>query len=282
MKILITGGKGMLARALIKRLQSRHEVVITGREEMDVEKTAEVFAVAGDIRPETILHCGAWTHVDACESDPQKAFRINAWGARNVAAAALKYGADLIYFSSDYVFDGTSKEPYREHDAKNPLNVYGRSKSFGEEAVAGIVARHVIIRISGLFGVGGACFPETILRKARLGERLDVVSDQILAPTYAPHVAEGVDRLLGSGLYGIYHLTSDGATTWFDFAQEILKLSGLAETRLHPLNTMESHRPAERPRYSVLDTSNFRHTFSWSPPSWRAGLREYLGELAES
>ncbi|MBD3336921.1 MAG: dTDP-4-dehydrorhamnose reductase [Candidatus Eisenbacteria bacterium] len=279
MKILITGGRGLLGTALVRRLSAAHDVTATDQEDLDVADFEAVRAGAGALRPQLIIHCAAWTQVDACESDPERAFRVNGWGARNVASAALKTGAALYFISTDYVFDGERREPYREHDERRPLNVYGRSKAFGEDAVAQVLPRHAIVRTSGLFGHGGRCFPGRILEASREGQTLDVVADQTLAPTYAPHLADALARMIGSDCYGTFHITSGGSTDWYGYAREVLSRAGRDPGRVRPTGTEESGRPAARPRYSVLDTANFRTTFDWELPSWTAGLRDYLEAL---
>jgi dTDP-4-dehydrorhamnose reductase len=274
-KILITGGRGMLARALLDSLAG-HDLSNPGTEDLDVESPGQLRAILESRRPELIFHCAAWTDVDACESDPDRAFRVNAWGTRNVAAVAAHLDIEMVYFSTDYVFDGEAGVPYREYDPRAPLSVYGRTKSFGEDAVREVCPRHFIVRTSGLFGLGGASFPKSILEQLERKRDLEVVSDQTLAPTSAQHLAEGLTRLLGSRLYGTYHLTSSGQTDWFGYARKILEILGESASRVRPITSEEAQRPARRPAFSVLDTGNFRSTFSWTPPSWEEGLRDFL------
>lgn len=280
MKILMTGGRGMLARALLGALETEHDVANPDIEDLDVESTDQVRSFLEAQRPGLVFHCAAWTDVDGCESDPDRAFRVNTWGTRNVAAVAASMGIELVYFSTDYVFDGSSTEPYREYDPRSPLSVYGRTKSFGEDAVREVCPRHFIVRTSGLFGPGGESFPKSILRKAEREKTLEVVSDQTLSPSYAPHLAQGLTRLLGSGLYGTYHLTSSGRCDWFSYARAILDMRGENPSRVRPITSEEARRPARRPAFSVLDISNFCHTFNWTPPPWEEGLREFLRMMA--
>jgi dTDP-4-dehydrorhamnose reductase len=278
-KLLITGGAGMLALALSRRLGSEHEIVPFGREDLDVTAQPRVREALRSVQPEAVLHCAAWTDVDGCEGDPVRALRVNGSGAGHIASAAAALGVPVVHFSTDYVFDGSAVDPYREEDEPRPINAYGRSKLAGEVAVRDAADRHFILRTSGLFGIGGRSFPAAILDAARAGRPLDVVSDQCLAPTYAPHLADGVARVLSSDRYGTYHVTSSGRADWFTYAGAILEEAGLRGVALRPISTEASGRAAPRPAFSVLDTGRFQKTFGWTAPGWREGLREFLGEV---
>jgi dTDP-4-dehydrorhamnose reductase len=277
-RILVTGAGGMLGRALTARLESEHEVHPLDQKRLDVTDPRAVAEEVERLRPELILHCAAWTDVDACQRDPARALRVNAWGARNVAGAAARVGARLVYFSTDYVFPGDRRRPYREYDPVGPVNVYGETKLFGEEATRDSGASFAIFRTSGLFGPGGRCFPRAILEALRSGGPLRVVSDQVIAPTYVADLAEAVRCWLEQPVPGVFHVTSRGETDWFSYARRILDLVGRPEVALEPIPSSASGRAAPRPAYSVLDTSNFRETFGFEPGTWEEGLRRFLEE----
>jgi dTDP-4-dehydrorhamnose reductase len=257
MKILVTGAAGQLGRALRPVLDPRHAVVWTDLPELDVCDREQVHDAVGRLRPEAILHLAAWTDVDACELSPERTFRINSSGTRLVAQAAAEAGARLLFLSTDYVFDGRLGRPYRETDAPNPLNVYGRSKLDGEEAVRALTPRHTIVRTSGLFGIGGANFPAAILRAHRESGRVRVVTDQVCRPTYAGHLVAALGSILDRDLTGTLHVASAGPTSWFDFARAILAAMGQDESAVEPIRSERLARPARRPANSVLDTQAY-------------------------
>lgn len=262
MRILITGGKGMLGQDLTQVLSSRHEVVALGRPELDVTDAGGVHQSVSRLTPEVVIHCGAWTAVDACEADPDLAYRVNALGTRHVALACRDMGAAMAYISTDYVFDGAKPGPYLEWDRPNPLSVYGASKLAGEQEVQHLLSRYWVIRTSWLYGLGGPNFVRTILAKGEAGEPLRVVDDQIGAPTFTLDLARGVDSIVSEPLYGVWHLTNGGSCSWYDFASTILRLAGLRDVPLHRIDSDQLGRPAERPRNSVL------RNFVWESQGW--------------
>lgn len=262
MRILITGGKGMLGQDLTQVLSSRHEVVALGRPELDVTDAGGVHQSVSRLTPEVVIHCGAWTAVDACEADPELAYRVNALGTRHVALACRNMGAAMAYISTDYVFDGAKPGPYLEWDRPNPLSVYGASKLAGEQEVQHLLSRYWVIRTSWLYGLGGPNFVRTILAKGEAGEPLRVVDDQIGAPTFTLDLARGVDSIVSEPLYGVWHLTNGGSCSWYDFASTILRLAGLRDVPLHRIDSDQLGRPAERPRNSVL------RNFVWESQGW--------------
>ena len=280
MKILLTGGNGQLGRALALRLTSRHTVVVTDQDELDVRDLPAVRACLHEERPDLVLHLAALTQVDACESDPERTFEINTLGTRYVVQGVAEIGARLLFVSTDYVFDGAADRPYREYDSRRPLNVYGWSKLHGERMIEARLSRHFIVRTSGLFGPGGANFPEAILRQEAQQGKVTVVTDQICRPTYTGHLADGIACLVESEDYGIYHIASAGAVSWFDFAREILTRAGRDARALAPITSEALHRPARRPARSVLDTHAFELTHGHVLPHWREGLAEFLDQRA--
>jgi dTDP-4-dehydrorhamnose reductase len=233
------------------------------RAQLDVtDRDAVRAAITGD---DVVINCAAWTDVDGAEEHEPEALRINCDGARNVAEAAGR----VIYVSTDYVFDGTKREPYLESDPVNPQTAYGRTKLAGERATAEANPRHHIVRTSWLFGPGGPNFVETILRLARERDSLRVVDDQVGKPTYTGHLAPELLELATSEKYGIHHRAGAGECSWFEFALEIVERAGL-DCSVEPCTTAEFPRPAPRPAYSVLGGEQ-------RLPSWREGLEAYLG-----
>jgi dTDP-4-dehydrorhamnose reductase len=276
MRILVTGANGQLGQALRAALEPRHDVMWTDLEDLDVRDLAGVRGFVGEQRPEAVLHLAATTQVDACEARPEATYEVNALGARYVALAAAEAGAEMVFISTDYVFNGRAGRAYLEYDDCDPLNVYGHSKLYGERAVTTLLARHYVVRTSGLFGPGGRNFVMAILAARARGEHLRVVRDQICRPTYAEHLAEAIRRIVGSGNYGTYHVASTGEASWFEIARTILAEAGFAAYEVEPIASSELARPAQRPAYSVLDTRAYELTFGHALPNWKEGLRAYL------
>ena len=257
--MLITGAGGQLGRALAEEFPEARALT---RADWDVELPAP----PGLVESELVLHAGAWTDVDGAEADPQGAAAVNVGGTANVAAL----GAPLVYYSSDYVFDGRKGEPYVESDGANPLSVYGRTKLHGEGA-AGPEAW--IVRSSWLFGATGHNFLRTMLRLGAERDEVAVVDDQRGSPTYVGHLAAATRELLDRP-YGIWHVAAAGDCTWAEFAEAIFEEAGL-ECRVRRISTAELGRPAPRPAYSVLRSAQGAP----ARPHWREGLREALGRL---
>ncbi len=282
MKILITGAAGMLGQALGAHLSRGDEVMALARADLDVTDLGATRAALARGKPEVVIHAGAWTDVDGCEQDPDRAWRVNALGSRNLAVACQEVGAGCCYLSTDYVFDGSKPDPYTEFDAPNPISRYGAAKLAGERYVQTLTPRHWIVRSSWLFGPGGKNFVKTILTRARRGEELRVVVDQVGSPTHTHDLARAIARLVSAPRYGIWHVTNSGACSWFDFAASILAHAGLTRARLEPITSKDLGRPAPRPRNSVL--RNYCWALEGWPPlrSWAEALREYLAhpELA--
>jgi dTDP-4-dehydrorhamnose reductase len=275
--VLVTGAAGMLARALVPALESAgHELLAPPEAEFDVTQDHEELARrAGAWRPDWIAHLAAFTRVDDCESQPERAFEVNARGSRQVALAARSIGASLLALSTDYVFDGRATRPYRENDPAAPQSVYGHSKWEGEQAVREIQPRHLIVRTAWLYGAGGPNFVDTILRRARAGESLRVVDDQRGSPTFTADLAAGLVRLLATGRTGTFHCTNSGDCTWYELAAHVIARAGLA-TRLERTDSAGFPRPAKRPAYSVLSNAGFESATGWRMPPWRDAVDRYL------
>lgn len=282
MRVLVTGAGGMLGRAVREVLSPAHEVVPLGHAALDVADLEATRAALDRWTPGVVVHAGAWTDVDGCEQDPDRAWRVNALGSRNVAVAAEAAGAACCYLSTDYVFDGERGDPYTEFDPPGPLSCYGRAKLAGERYVQTLTSRHWIVRSSWLFGPGGKNFVRTILARARAGERLRVVDDQVGSPTYTHDLARAIARLVSGPWYGVWHVTNSGACSWYDFAATVLEHAGLTAVPLEPVSSEALGQPARRPRNSVL--RNYCWELEGWPPRrhWADALREYLAhpELA--
>jgi dTDP-4-dehydrorhamnose reductase len=268
----------MLGTALLPRLAAEHEVVGVDFLDFDISQEAAVQKAFRDLRPEFVFHLAAFTDVDGCEANPQKAEQVNALGTRNVARACAEIGAVLLYVSTDYVFDGSMERPYREDDAPNPISVYGQSKLGGEQHVQSLLARHFIVRSSWLYGPRGKNFVATILKVAQERDELRVVSDQRGSPTYTEHLAVKLAQMVQVQSYGIYHVTGAGNCSWFEFAQAILELGGLEGGRVVPISTQECGRRARRPANSVLENRRLVESHLGALPHWRDGLADYLKE----
>ncbi|OGW85332.1 MAG: dTDP-4-dehydrorhamnose reductase [Omnitrophica bacterium RIFCSPLOWO2_01_FULL_45_10] len=302
-KVLITGSNGMLGTDLWQELNGDYEILgldISGSRVkgqgsrvnvVDITDKDKIRSLIYKIKPDIVLHTAAWTDVDGCELNREKAYEINYGGTENIARACKDADADLIYISTDFVFDGKKKSPYKETDLPNPLNVYAQTKLKGEEAVKNLVKKYFILRTSWLYGSNGKNFVDTILQIAEKKKVLKVVDDQIGSPTYAKDLAKAIHLLLdkafvrsaerGVRSYGVYHVTNDGSVSWYEYAKEILKLSG-SKTKVIPISSEELNRPAKRPAMSVLDNSKFKKFCDYRMRSWKDALREYLIEGKQS
>jgi dTDP-4-dehydrorhamnose reductase len=264
MRVLITGAGGQLGRDLttaFAQSPTHHDVVAEGHARLDVSDRDAVLQAITGFRPHIVVHAGAWTAVDACEGDADRAFRVNALGSRHVAEGAAAVDAHVVYVSTDYVFDGTATAPYREWDATNPLSVYGRSKRAGECEIQGISAKATVVRTSWVCGAHGNNMVKTVLRLAGADPKSELrfVADQHGCPTFTEDLAGMILRLATARRRGVFHVTNQGATTWYQFARDILTAAGDDPERVHPITTAELPRPAPRPANSVLDNAALRY-----------------------
>ncbi|MBS1887170.1 MAG: dTDP-4-dehydrorhamnose reductase [Actinobacteria bacterium] len=275
MKVLVAGAAGMLGRDMVLAAgNAGHDVVGFGRAEMDVTEADQVRRRMDLERPDMVVNCSAWTDVDGAEAAEEAAFAVNGTGAGIVAAAAREAGAAVVFVSTDYVFDGRKGEPYVESDQPAPLSAYGRTKLAGEEATAAANKRHFIVRSSGLFGINGGNFVDTMLRLAESTNEVLVVRDQVVSPTYTWHLAYGLTRLIEGIEYGIHHMAAAGQCSWYEFAREIFE-QAKTETKVLSGTTEMLGRPAPRPAFSVL-RSQREHAIRL--PSWHDGLAGYLAQ----
>ena len=277
MRVLVTGAKGQLGVELLDVFGRDHDVVGLDLPELDITKP-ETTRVIADTRPAWVIHAAAWTDVDGCERDPERAFLVNGEGTRRVAEACRATGAGMVYLSTDYVFDGRKGAPYLETDPVSPLSAYARSKVAGEEAVRAVAPRWAIVRTAWLFGVSGKNFVKTIVEKAGAGGPLRVVDDQVGSPTYARDLAEAIAQLVSRGLTGTYHLTNAGSCSWYAFTRAIVEEAGMAHVAVTPMTTTELGRPAPRPAISVLANHAWVAAGLCPLRPWREALSAMLTE----
>jgi len=273
MRVTIFGASGLLGKALL-RAWSGDSIAGLSTRDADIRDAQCVQQLVRDTRPEWIVLAAAYTNVDECESNPELAFAVNRDGAVNVAASAKEVGARLLFLSSDYVFDGKKTAPYETGDTRNPQSVYGRTKAEAELRLLELLPECCIARTSWLFGTGGKCFPDTVLKLAASRPALDVVDDQRGCPTYATDLAHAIIQLCRKSASGIVHVTNTGNCSWFEFAQEIVHTAGLT-TLVRPVSSLQMARPAPRPAYSVLSAASLQ-ALGISMPSWPDALRRYL------
>ncbi|MDP2892012.1 MAG: dTDP-4-dehydrorhamnose reductase [Bacillota bacterium] len=280
-KILITGSKGQLGRALEKALGEEYRLYLYDIEELDIADECATMEAVGKIKPGCVINCAAYTRVDDCESHSGLAKRINAEGAGNVSKAAAAIGAEVFQISTDYVFDGEgmkgkdgSIRPYTEKDKPGPVSVYGRTKLEGEMLSASENPRHCIIRTAWLYGEGHN-FVRTMLRLGKTGGTVRVVDDQTGCPTSADELARAIKRMIFTRRYGIYHAVCGGMCTWYAFAKKIFELTGIP-VNLVSIASSDYPTPAKRPKYSVLDTTALERDFGYRLAKWEDALAEYI------
>ena len=279
MKITIFGATGLLGKALMREWRE-DQVTGLGSKDADVRDPQQVENAVEETHPDWIVLAAAYTDVDGCETNRELAFSVNRDGTAHVARAAKGHGSRLLFLSTDYVFDGSKITPYEVGDPRAPQSVYGRSKAEAEVQLENILPGSCIVRTSWLFGTGGKCFPDTILKLASTRGQLDVVNDQRGSPTYAFDLTRAVIQLCRKGAEGIVHVTNRGECTWFEFAQAIVAGAGL-NTAIHPTTTEKFPRPAQRPKYSVLSPGSLDR-YDISMPDWQDALRRYLIERSSA
>lgn len=287
MKILITGQHGQVSRELQLQLQGLGELIVLGRDQLDLADADQIRQQVRAHRPGLIINAAAHTAVDLAESEPDAAFAINAIAPGILAEEAKALGIPLIHYSTDYVFDGSKPAPYTETDTPNPLGVYGQSKLTGEQAITAVGGEHLILRTSWVYSNHGKNFLLTMQRLLQEKPQMRIVADQIGAPTWAGSIANSTRALIERwqagepGEWGIYHLTAGGETSWFGFAQAIgehLREQGKACAELEPIPSSAYPTPAQRPLNSRLDCSRLLQQWHVSQPHWQDALRECLAQ----
>jgi dTDP-4-dehydrorhamnose reductase len=281
-RILVTGHTGLLGWDLVPVLAAEHEVHGCCLPERDITDPVTCRRAVQDARPDLVIHAAAFTAVDECERHPEMAWRVNALGTRNVALAAREAAVPLAFISTDYVFDGRLGRPYLEFDPPSPLGVYGRSKWAGEQFVRRLCPEHYIVRSAWLFGAGGPCFPDTILRLVRERGRVEVVTDQVGNPTWCADLARAVARIVVSGLYGTWHAVNEGPVSWFEFARGIVGAFGGDPEAVQPTTSDRFRRPAPRPADSSMDNLVLRESLGYRMRPWPETLPDYVDAAARS
>lgn len=301
MRILITGACGMLGRDLVDVLSEDQELYLLDMQKfpsslssqfstltLDITDSTRTYREVTRINPDIVIHTAAYTDVDGAETNTDLAFRVNALGTRNIALACQRFDTELLYISTDFVFDGEKGESYLEFDRPNPQSIYGKSKYWGELYIDSLLNRFYIVRSSWLFGKNGKNFVTTMLNLAKQKKEIEVVNDQIGSPTYTKDLARAIAQLIGregkdsitrASLYGIWHITNSGQCSWYEFAGEILQDS---DVLLKPITSEELNRPAKRPKFSVLENS-VRKLQGWkSLRHWKEALKDYLKEIGNN
>jgi dTDP-4-dehydrorhamnose reductase len=275
MRVAIFGATGLLGKALMKEWRA-DEITGLGSKDVDIRSAEQVQAAVRKHRPQYVVLAAAYTDVDGCETHSQLAFDVNCSGAINVAKACQQDNIALLFMSTDYVFDGEKRAPYEIDDPVNPQTVYGKSKAAAEAEIRSIHPECCILRTAWVFGVGGKCFPDTILKLAERKSELDVVNDQVGSPTYTVDLARTIVQLCHKNARGIVHATNYGTCTWFDFAREIVAEANM-KTHVRPTTSDRFVRPAKRPQYSVLSPRSLAH-WGLEMPGWQDATRRYLVE----
>ncbi|MEA3305285.1 MAG: dTDP-4-dehydrorhamnose reductase [Candidatus Omnitrophota bacterium] len=293
-RILITGSSGMLGMDLTFLLGDKYDVIcadIVKRNNpyceiknfmlCDITNKQTAIDTVKQSKADVVVHAAAWADVDACELDEEKAMKVNAEGAHNIALGCKESKAALFYIGSDFVFDGDKDGAYKEEDKTNPLNVYGMSKLKGEEFIKRELDRYFIVRTSWLFGRNGRNFVDIILDKAERKEELKVVADQFGCPTYTVDLSKALKKLISialtnGNLGGVYHFSNSGSCSWYKYAQEIMRISGKNNVKLTPIISSELNRPAIRPGISILDTGKYSQVCKEKPRDWALALEDYL------
>lgn len=281
MRVMVTGAWGMLGQDLVSLLKEEDVLRVDVAGDclhMDITSLEQTRRVMAEYQPDVVLHLAAFTNVDGCQTDPEKAWKVNAAGTWNVASAACENDAAMVYISTDFVFDGTKDTPYDEFDTPNPISIYGRTKYAGERFVASLVRRHYIVRTAWLYGKHGRSFPGLMINMAREGKPLRVVGDQIGSPTYTVDLAKTLVRLIRTPLYGTYHVTNSGECSWYDFAAAALELAGLGGADLTRITSEEWPTPTRRPQYSVLEHRALGLAGLPEMRPWRDALTDFVAE----
>lgn len=279
MKVLVTGVKGQLGHDVVNELTSRGmEAVGVDIDEMDITDAASVDKVIGQTAPDAVIHCAAYTAVDAAEDNEAVCRKVNVDGTRNIAEACKKTGAKMLYISTDYVFDGQGTRPWEPEDERHPLNVYGQSKCDGEVAVQETLDNYFIVRIAWVFGLNGRNFVRTMLKLAENHDSLTVVNDQFGSPTYTYDLSKLLVDMIQTDKYGIYHATNEGICTWYEFACEIFRQAGIS-IKVVPVSAAEYPAKAKRPENSRMSKEKLTENGFERLPSWQDALKRYLEEL---
>jgi dTDP-4-dehydrorhamnose reductase len=275
MKILITGSNGMLGHDLIDVLKDSHDLILTTSKTLDITDKQKTVDFICDNKPDIVINSAAYTDVDGCEENPELAYSVNGDGVRNLATACRHIDCPLVHISTDYVFDGSARDPIREDGEIGPISVYGKSKLKGEEAIQEILDRFFIIRTAWLYGMNGRNFPKTMLELAESHPEITVVYDEVGTPTYTPDLAGAISELIETDFYGIYHLTNSGSCSWCEFARYIFEVADV-DVKVIPVTAAEFARPAPRPSYSVLENRKWVENGFKPLRDYKDAIKEYI------
>jgi dTDP-4-dehydrorhamnose reductase len=275
MKILITGSNGMLGHDLREVLKDNHDLVLTTSKTLDITDKKQVMDFIGDSKPDIVINSAAYTDVDGCEENRDLAYAVNGEGVRNLALACREVDCALLHISTDYVFDGTARDPIAEDGEIGPISVYGKSKLEGEKAILEILDKYFIVRTAWLYGINGKNFPKTMLELAENHSEITVVYDEVGTPTYTPDLAYGISQLIETDKYGIYHLTNSGYCSWCEFSRLIFEIAE-KDVKVIPVTASEFARPAPRPSYSVLENKNWIDNGFKPLRDYKEAIREYI------
>lgn len=275
MKILITGSNGMLGHDLIEVLKDKHELILTTSKTLDITDKGNTIDFILKNKPDIVINSAAYTDVDGCETNQDLAYAVNGEGVRNLALACSEIDCPLVHVSTDYVFDGTARNPIEEDGKIGPISVYGKSKLKGEEAILEILDKYFIVRTAWLYGINGKNFPKTMLELSQNHSEITVVYDEVGTPTYTPDLAYGISQLIETDLYGIYHLTNSGSCSWCEFAKYIFEIAQ-KDVNVIPVTASEFSRPAPRPHYSVLKNKKWVDNGFEPLRNYKDAISEYI------
>ena len=275
MKVLITGSNGMLGHDLEKVLKDKHELILTTSKTLDITDKDNTIDFIVKNKPDVVINSAAYTDVDGCETNQDLAYAVNGEGVRNLALACKEVNCPLVHVSTDYVFDGTAREPIGEDGEIGPISVYGKSKLKGEEAIQEILDKFFIIRTAWLYGINGKNFPKTMLELSKDHSEITVVYDEVGTPTYTPDLAYGISQIIETDYYGIYHLTNSGQCSWCEFARYIFEIAD-KDVKVIPVTASEFSRPAPRPSYSVLKNKKWIENGFEPLRSYKDAIKEYI------
>lgn len=275
MKILITGSNGMLGHDLIEVLKDNHELILTTSKTLDITDKDNVIEFIRENNPDIVINSAAYTDVDGCEENQDIAYAVNGYGVENLALGCREVDCPLVHVSTDYVFDGTARDPIREDGKIGPISVYGKSKLKGEEAIQKILDKFFIVRTAWLYGINGGNFPKTMLELAKNHSEITVVYDEVGTPTYTPDLAYAISQLIDTDYYGIYHITNSGHCSWCEFARYIFEVAG-SDVNVIPVTASEFARPAPRPHYSVLENKRWIDNGFEPLRHYKDAVKEYI------
>ncbi|KGM45904.1 dTDP-4-dehydrorhamnose reductase [Neobacillus niacini] len=278
MRVVVTGAAGQLGKDVLLELNRKnHQAYGLDRQQLDITIEEDVMAYISEVKPDVILHCAAYTNVDAAEENEDAAYAVNAAGTEYLAKAAKLNGAKMLYVSTDYVFDGSANEPYEVDEPTKPLGAYGRTKLAGEQLLQKHLNEFFIVRTAWVFGIHGNNFVKTMLRLGKERGEVGVVHDQVGSPTYTVDLAQFMVELMETDKYGVYHATNSGICSWYEFAVEIFNQADL-NVKVNPLTSDQFPRPAARPKYSVLSKRRIDQEGLNPLRDWKEALAAYLEE----